>query len=327
MAKGNLFQGMARGKVGDVVLSRLDGQQVSRVRNRNPKNPKTRKQMVQRAIAANIQRLYSLGYDILDHSFEGQAVGRGNQRAFAKKNMKILRNLVVADLNAGSTPAECVGRVGLPGISVGVPFVGMQVSSGKLNQRAFSLSPSGNNGTFMPTTPDAGFGDMTVPQWLASVGAQADDIFTFIVFRVPTATGAPVARITSVPLSDYADLWNTIFTYAQLKVKASAESSALTMAAATIADVFDIVGAGIDGTDILNEGILVSDVTQASEIGDACLCACIMSRENEGVRSTETLELVGPSTFGISSYYIEDGWQEGGAVIDGAELILEGENF
>lgn len=318
---------MARGKVGDVVLSRLDGQQVSRVRNRNPKNPKTLKQCVQRAIAANIQRLYSLGYDILDHSFEGKEVGRGNQRAFAKKNMSILRNLVVADLNAGTAPADCVGRVGLPGISVGVPFPGMQVSSGKLTQRAFSLSTTGVVGVFMPATPDAGFGDMTIPQWLATVGAKADDIFTFVVFRVPTATGSVMARITSVPLSDYADLYNTIFAYAQLKVKASAETSATTMANATIADVFDIVGAGIDGTDSLDEGISVISVTQASEEGDACLCACIMSRENEGVRSTEFLEKVGPSAYGIASYYIADGWQEGGAVIDGADLILEGENF
>lgn len=326
MAKGNLFQGMARGKVGDVVLSRLDGQQVSRVRNRNPKNPKTMKQCVQRAIAANIQRLYSLGYDILDHSFEGKIVGRGNQRAFAKANMKILRNLIVDELNNNTAPESCVGRVGLPGIPAGVPFAGMQVSSGKLVQNAFRLS-NGSNAFFEPTLPDTGGSAMTVPQWLASVGAKADDIFTFVCFRVPTATGSIVARVSGTPLSDsYADLYQTIFTYAQLKVKESAMTSTDTLATATLDDIFDIVGVNIDGTNELTEGIPVIDISMAGEAGDACYVACIMSRENEGVRSTETLELTGTAAFGVTADHIYDGWV-GGSAIDGTDLILEGENF
>jgi hypothetical protein len=50
MAKDNLFLGTARGSVGDIVFSRLDGQQVARVRNRAPRNPQSPAQMVQRII-------------------------------------------------------------------------------------------------------------------------------------------------------------------------------------------------------------------------------------------------------------------------------------
>ena len=74
MAKGNLFQGMGRGKVGDVVFSRLNGEQISRVRNRHPKNPRSNSQLFQRAIMATVMQAYSAGKAIFDHSFEGYAV-------------------------------------------------------------------------------------------------------------------------------------------------------------------------------------------------------------------------------------------------------------
>ena len=75
MSKGNLFQGMARGSVGDVTFTRVNGQQVARVRNRKPKNPRTNKQLYQRAIMATVMRAYSAGRAIFDHSFEGVKFG------------------------------------------------------------------------------------------------------------------------------------------------------------------------------------------------------------------------------------------------------------
>ena len=72
MAKGNMLQGMARGKVGDVVFSRLNGQQISRVRNRQPYNPRTNKQLIQRAIMATVMLGYSAGKEIFNHSFQGK---------------------------------------------------------------------------------------------------------------------------------------------------------------------------------------------------------------------------------------------------------------
>lgn len=71
MAKGNMFLGMARGKVGDVVFYRADGQQLSRVRNRNPRNPRTNAQLFQRAIMATVVQAYAAGKELFDHSFQG----------------------------------------------------------------------------------------------------------------------------------------------------------------------------------------------------------------------------------------------------------------
>lgn len=91
MAKDNLFLGTARGSVGDVVFSRLDGKQVARVRNRSPRNPQSPAQMVQRIIMSTVGKAYSLMQEITNHSFEGFDTGQLSQRKFMEVNVSVLR--------------------------------------------------------------------------------------------------------------------------------------------------------------------------------------------------------------------------------------------
>lgn len=91
MAKGNLFLGQGRGKVGDVVFYRLEGEQVSRSRNRSPKNPRTAIQLAQRVIMNTVSKAYSLFQELADHAFEGLTQGAANQRQFIKDNNDMLR--------------------------------------------------------------------------------------------------------------------------------------------------------------------------------------------------------------------------------------------
>ena len=93
MAKGNLFLGHARGKVGSLVFSRQDGEQVTRALNTRPKNPQTDQQIVQRAIAGTVMYAYSYLQEICNHSFEGVAYGAKSQQYFTKVNMDLLRQL------------------------------------------------------------------------------------------------------------------------------------------------------------------------------------------------------------------------------------------
>lgn len=97
MAKGNLFLGHARGKVGSVVFSRQDGEQVTRALNTRPKNPQTDQQIVQRAIAGTVMYAYSYLQEICNHSFEGVAYGAKSQQYFTKVNMDLLRQLYAAN--------------------------------------------------------------------------------------------------------------------------------------------------------------------------------------------------------------------------------------
>lgn len=107
MAKDNLFLGTARGSVGDIVFSRLDGQQVARVRNRAPRNPQSPAQMVQRIIMSTVGKAYSLMSPICNHSFEGFETGQLSQRKYMEVNVARLRD-IAADVLA--YPVESMVR-------------------------------------------------------------------------------------------------------------------------------------------------------------------------------------------------------------------------
>lgn len=102
MAKDNLFLGMARGKVGDVVFSRLNGVQVTRARNRAPKNPQSPLQLSQRVIMKTASLAYSYLQDIANHSFEGYAEGTPSQSRFIKCAVSQMRAQVADVLQSGS---------------------------------------------------------------------------------------------------------------------------------------------------------------------------------------------------------------------------------
>lgn len=101
MAKGNLFLGFGRGKVGDVVMYRANGEQVTRARNRSPKNPQTALQLLQRSIMHTSSAAYSQLSKICDHSFQGFQTGTENQSRFTKLNVAMLRNRCADEINSG----------------------------------------------------------------------------------------------------------------------------------------------------------------------------------------------------------------------------------
>ena len=101
MAKGNLFLGFGRGKVGDVVFYHSQGEQITRSRNRHPKNPQTALQLLQRVVMKSVTTAYSMLMPITDHSFEGFATGAKNQARFAKRNVTMLREMLADEINSG----------------------------------------------------------------------------------------------------------------------------------------------------------------------------------------------------------------------------------
>ena len=87
MAKGNLFNGYARGKVADVVFSRVKGQQVTRAYNSMPANPKTKAQMLQRLKLASCTRFYRRGQNALfRYAFEDKKEKESEFNAFTRHN-------------------------------------------------------------------------------------------------------------------------------------------------------------------------------------------------------------------------------------------------
>lgn len=115
MSKGNMLLGHARGKVGDLVFSRNNGEQVVRARAAVVKNPQTTAQMVQRIVMNTIVSAYSAMSSIVDHSFEGVAPGQQSMSFFQSRNIKRLRARLaeVGDFNAADPLFVPIGQSGL----------------------------------------------------------------------------------------------------------------------------------------------------------------------------------------------------------------------
>lgn len=94
-----MLLGHARGKVGDLVFSRVNGQQVTRARAAVVKNPQTEAQMIQRILLNTVIQAYSRMSEICDHSFEGVAQGQECMSAFMKRNLALMRQLVSDGVN------------------------------------------------------------------------------------------------------------------------------------------------------------------------------------------------------------------------------------
>lgn len=85
MATGNWLLGGVKGKVGDLILSKNNGTQITRARNRYPKNPKTTKQAMQRMSFAALSTFYTAFEDeVLNHSWQGVKYGGDSHNHFYK---------------------------------------------------------------------------------------------------------------------------------------------------------------------------------------------------------------------------------------------------
>lgn len=326
MAKGNLFQGMGRGKVGDVVFSRLNGEQISRVRNRHPKNPRSNSQLYQRAIMATVMQAYSAGKAIFDHSFEGYAVGAANQRRFLSLNAKMLRQLVATDINTPLTGDNQKARVVAPGVSVPVPnpFI---ISRGSYQQTFFGYNPEEK--TF---TLPAKSGAETVAAYVNRTGLIAGDIYTFIIFAIKK----DIAYQSNLYDDVLASQNYCSFGWVRLIVKENLSS--VNTAFNNLADLFKVESSGGDfavtetqlasitpAMGIEFDTFIVNNAANYTSTGGFGL---IRSRLDQDLRSDSTLNMsYGDSAenmFGIASEYILDEWKNATTSVGDSDLILEG---
>lgn len=327
MAKDNLFLGFGRGKIGDVVFYRRDGQQIARARNRAPRNPNTFRQQLQRAVSANIQRIYSAGMQVFNHSFEGLKVGEGNQREFVRLNMNKLRSLVVADYNLERADADCVGRIGAPGLTIPVPFDGMVISNGSVQQSVFAFDSTDG---FMLPEPLRNQSDQiieNVGQYALRIGLIPDDIYTFVAFGCDPLQGAELAYYGSTDsYTKYAGIYTQLFAFSQLRVKAGVTEDETTITNSTTLSAF--FEPGQVGTDITGRN-MVSTITQQSIDSRMAsgMIGCIRSREDSGVRSPSFMHVVrGTYDYGLTVNYLEKAWGDRSRIL-GSDLLLEGSDF
>ena len=188
MAIGNLFLGTARKTIGDIVMYRRNGEQLSRVRVRKIANPKTEAQALQRNYMAPVTKFYAPLADVLEKSWEGldrqKSLG-----AFLKTNAGLARSsgwYVVK--GAGFTP---------------LPY---KVSNGTLAPLSYSDSELSLGGQSIADVKVS-----TISAALVNMGYQYGDQLTTIVCLEDAAGEVrPVWSRVLLSSSDESDIFSDI---------------------------------------------------------------------------------------------------------------------
>ena len=90
MSKGSLFWSKARGKLGDVVLSQLKGQQIARAYQPQVANPRSTAQTDQRILFANAVKFYKHATrNFFKFAYEDKRNSESYYNAFMRKNAKV----------------------------------------------------------------------------------------------------------------------------------------------------------------------------------------------------------------------------------------------
>lgn len=277
MAKGIAINGMLRGKLGGVVYSRVNGEQISRVKAEVVKNPKTTAQMAQRAIFATATQAYSIMKPIVDHSREGVKYGSKTQQKFMQDALALLRTRAAND----------DGNFLIPNVAalMANPFV---VSKGSLtspqnvvwnNDEAIIEISNINDTTVI------GPYMVTAKTWCDGLGINKGDQITLVA----------IVRDADQPvLGEYAgrEYRRNKFIYARITVKADAnddeivyDGSTSNWGTAVIIEGFTGSGFGVTST--------AGNKLNIEAKGDVLAFACIRSSKVDGkwLRSTESLTL------------------------------------
>lgn len=194
MSKGNMLLGHARGKVGSLVFSRSNGQQVVRARAEVVKNPRTETQLIQRIFLNTVSQAYSKMQPIVDHSFEGVAPGQASMSFFMKKNLDKIRAYVKTQLDDDQSYDDIVAFTAL-----GENYISPNnyiIAKGSLPEvlPTFSGSTAGKIENISANTYEG---------VINSLGLQRGDQVTFITMQGSMAAGVDFhfARVILDPIN------------------------------------------------------------------------------------------------------------------------------
>lgn len=290
MAKGNIFLGFGRGKVGDVVFSRQNGEQVTRARNRSPRNPQTPLQLLQRVVLKTVSGAYSFMSAIADHSFQGEQQGTRNQSRFIQRNVNLLRSRLAYEINSGDE--QTITTSGVTNFSVkgsSLPEMNAyQVSEGTLLpvETVFANSLFGLRVPGIASTTDA----PTYQQVVDGLGLQRGDQLTFLVLSTndtadageevqSTFNGFSFARVILDPADGNMD--GVFLSTGAVSQPNERNEGDITLAWSQVDGVGTVLNFSITG------------INTASNTASSMAAACvIVSRQASGVWQRSTQQLV-----------------------------------
>ena len=178
MASGNLLLGYGRNSIGDITLYRSGGMQRARARNRNPHNPRSASQAVQRMVLATAAKMASAYEPIVNHSWEGKEVGATSVQYFRKLAMASLRAGALAAINGDSSaPVADFVLKGAPTIGM---IEGLKISEGRLPMIGPISLPDDILLVNLPTGISTITDQQTYEAALAEIGLEPGDQLTVV---------------------------------------------------------------------------------------------------------------------------------------------------
>ena len=281
MGKGNLLQGMGRGKLGDTVFYRQNGSQMFRVRNRIVKNPKSTGQQIQRSLMATVTKAYSQLQFICNHSFENVAYGAASQSYFVKKNLDLLRKaaLTYTENNLSGIGEYNMPYIVAPGSVATVCPNKLLISEGSLQQDAFRIE----HGTLEDSTvvfPNVNASNITTKLLLEKFGSK---MYTFVVVRAIN----PI--IGSKTDKQGTALWSTEVLFSRIKrndVQLAGEDAEKTASAEIMRKYYTIE------TNMKSDDVFYNWFVGKSKFSKNDLAGCVIASTWNGtkwLRSTEYL--------------------------------------
>lgn len=170
MAKGSLFWSKARGKLGDVVLSQLKGQQIARAYQPQVANPRSTLQTDQRILFSNAVKFYKHAtQNLFKFAYEDKRANESYYNAFMRKNAKVSMLPTRAQYLNSNYPAIGNQYLMSQGSLPSIPYTYNQ-SAGEFQLSLGSVTSAAENMTV---------GEVSAA-FIASNYAQAGDIITIV---------------------------------------------------------------------------------------------------------------------------------------------------
>lgn len=171
MSKGSLFWSKARGKLGDVVLSQLKGQQIARAYQPQVANPRSTAQTDQRILFSNAVKFYKHAtQNLFKFAYEDKRANESYYNAFMRKNAKVSMLPTRAQYLNSNYPA------------IGNRYL---MSEGSLPTIPYKYNESSGEFELTLGSVTSAAEDMTVGEvstaFISSGFAQAGDIITIVV--------------------------------------------------------------------------------------------------------------------------------------------------
>lgn len=205
MAKGNMLLGYSRGSVGDVTFYRDGGEQRARARNRKPNNPRSNRQVYQRAKFAGAVKFFKQSMaNFYRMAFENKKPNESDYNAFMRVNLAQSPLMSKTAFDKPGYPA-----IGHWTISQGsMPTLQFETNYGSQSNALAVLLPVKTDESISVNSTIGDFSAILINSGLYMAG----DIFTMV--RI--AVRADSATLATLPTATPEGNWRTFWTVTQI---------------------------------------------------------------------------------------------------------------